>query len=136
MKKIQFKNNEAPYLSAENLNQLQNNVEDATQRDITTDGEPVKCGYQIDRKDVYVVRKSFATSSSKTSNSKGITISDLGYEEIINVNGTATDTSGANHILLTGNIALTYDNNNLVIWFNNATAVSYSGYINIYFTKA
>ena len=29
MEKIQFKNNEAPYLSAENLNQLQTNIETA-----------------------------------------------------------------------------------------------------------
>jgi hypothetical protein len=29
MEKIQFKNNEAPYLSAENLNQMQDNIEEA-----------------------------------------------------------------------------------------------------------
>ena len=134
MEKIQFKNNEAPYLSAENLNQLQTNMETAIseekQQDITTDGEPVKCGYKIDGKDVYVVRRSFETSGSTTNNSKGVSISDLGYSDIIKVDGKTNQ-----GFLLGGAMEITYDANNLVIWFNNQETKSYSGYINIYFIK-
>lgn len=44
-------------------------VKERTHEDITTDGSPAKCGYKIDNKDVYVVRKSggyLPDTSSKT----------------------------------------------------------------------
>lgn len=130
MEKINFVNNSEPYLSAENLNQMQDNMENATQRNITTDGEPVKCGYQIDGKDVYVARRSFATSSSETNNSTSIDISDLGYSEISEISGISN-----RGVLLGDRQAVTYDTRSLSIWFNNDTALSFEGKVMIYFTK-
>ncbi|MBQ9023820.1 MAG: hypothetical protein IJ105_01210 [Bacilli bacterium] len=44
-------------------------VKERTHEDITTDGSPVKCGYKVDNKDVYVLRKNggyLPNNSSKT----------------------------------------------------------------------
>lgn len=60
MEKINFQDlpiTETP-INSSNLNLLQDNIENAIdeikQPDLTTNGEPVKCGYKIDDKDVYV----------------------------------------------------------------------------------
>lgn len=92
MEKINFANNSEPYLSAENLNQMQTNMENAidevdkkTQQDITTNGDPVKCGYKIDDKDVYVKRVYFgnlpAENLGKTI-STGLDMSKINIEDI------------------------------------------------------
>lgn len=91
MEKITFVNNSEPYLSAENLNQMQDNFEEATHRDITTGGEPVKCGYQIDGKDAYVLHKSFGSMPNATSKTYdiGININTVNIIDIT-IKGVAT----------------------------------------------
>ena len=85
MKKINFVNNEAPYLNAENLNQMQNNMEDATHRDITSGGNPVKCGYKVDGKDVYVIKRTLNTGTHSQWNDVNLGITNC---KIIKVVGT------------------------------------------------
>lgn len=65
MEKIIFVDNETK-ANAETFNIMQDNMENATQRDITTNGEPVKCGYKIDGKDVYVKRINIGTLPNNT----------------------------------------------------------------------
>ena len=90
MQKINFKNlpDTSTPLNASTLNQMQDNIESAIEDvedtiptivddriqnkvhgDVVTDGSPVKCGYKVDNKDVYVLRKNggyLPDTSSKT----------------------------------------------------------------------
>ena len=52
MKKIDFVNNDAPYLSAENLNQMQDNIEEAIEEHYSTE-ETFTGKYWIDGKKIY-----------------------------------------------------------------------------------
>ena len=112
MEKITFVNGQEPALNGTNLNQLQTNVEDAINtlqanvedeiteatntlqtninnikhEDITTNGEPVKCGYKIDGKDVYTKRVS-GTFDGSSSTQVITNLSSLNYTPIdFNVN--------------------------------------------------
>ena len=90
MQKINFKNlpDTSTPLNASTLNQMQDNIENAIEDaedtiptvvddriqnkvhgDVVTDGSPVKCGYKVDNKDVYVLRKNggyLPNTSAKT----------------------------------------------------------------------
>lgn len=53
MKKIQFVNNSEPYLSAENLNQMQSNIEEAIEEKQTYSTEEIIIGKWVDGKLLY-----------------------------------------------------------------------------------
>lgn len=65
MKKIDFVNNDAPYLSAENLNQMQDNIEEAI-GDTYSTKETFTGKYWIDGKKIYrkVVNMGYMPNSS------------------------------------------------------------------------
>ena len=118
------------------FNQLQTNIEDVTQRDITTDGEPVKCGYKVDGKDVYVKRVNYGTMPNATSKevSHGLDITKI---TVLKVEGIAR----ANNIYLNLPHATTdKDTDIMFINWNNVYIRSgidrseFTAYIYIYFT--
>lgn len=90
-----------------------------------------RVGTWIDGKPIYRIVKSFATATSKTNNSATISISTLNVDNMINIYGS---TSG-NFMLLGDSQAITWNANNITIYFNNSSAYSVSGYITIEYTK-
>lgn len=90
-----------------------------------------RIGTWINDKPIYRIVKSFATATSKTNNSATISISTLNVDNMINIYGS---TSGK-FMLLGDSQAITWDANNITIYFNNSSAYSVSGYITIEYTK-
>jgi hypothetical protein len=140
MKKINFVNNSEPYLSSENLNQMQNNMEDATHRDITSGGNPVKCGYKVDGKDVYVKRINFGALPNNTNITKPTGI-DLTTKSIIKIEGYCKHNSSsigfplpfAHPLNLSYSIMVNIDaSGNLVVTTASDRSV-YNGWFNIYY---
>lgn len=140
MKKINFVNNSEPYLNAENLNQMQNNMEDVTQRDIVTDGTPVKCGYKIDGKDVYVKRINFGALPNNTNIAKPTGI-DLTTKSIIKIEGYCKHDSTsigfplpfAHASNLSYSIMVNIDTNGNIVVTSASDRSNYNGWFNIYY---
>ena len=83
MEKIEFVNNQPPYISAENLNQLQDNVENAINEVNTYSTEEVKTGAKwIDGKPIYRKTFSFDNINIDISNynwARQLNLSDFSY---------------------------------------------------------
>lgn len=140
MEKIDFSNNQAPFIDADNLNLMQNNVENVTQRDITTDGEPVKCGYKIDGKDVYVKRVGCGNLPNATTNkiASGLFSTDIKIVKPLSGEGNAS--SGYSiplpyvSTVQTSCIGLTFLNTGEISIATGFDYSAYIGYVDIYFT--
>lgn len=103
MNKIEFVNNQAPALSAENLNQMQDNMEDAINEGIeestyasnTYSTTETRIGTWIDGKPIY--RKVYTINLSASDRSTTITIPNSiisNVKEIIAINGMVKGTYG------------------------------------------
>ena len=116
-----------------NFNELKNKIINSKQSDIVTGGNPVKCGYQIDSKDVYVKRVDFG----ELPNNEGKLVpSGLNAKEInlIEITGACKSSSGGYQ-----NSLNSYDIRAQLIETNLSltTKENYTGfigYVNIYFT--
>ena len=93
MKKINFVNNDAPYLSAENLNQMQDNIEEAI-GDTYSTGETFTGKYWIDGKKIYrkVINLGNLPNATVQRYSIGLTLSQI---NIINTYGMARNSDGS-----------------------------------------
>lgn len=108
-----------------------------TQQDITTNREPVKCGYKIDGKDVYVKRINIGALPNATHNDVSSGLSNITINKLEGAGIRTTDD-------LT--IAIPYAAPNFLVaamYMPSTNAVritaqsdmsAYIGYINIYFT--
>ena len=74
MEKINFSNNQAPYLSAENLNQLQTNIENAIQTSEIYSTEEQVIGTWIDGKPLYRKVVQFTIGAINTDNQHSLGI--------------------------------------------------------------
>ena len=139
MEKINFANNSEPYLSAENLNQMQENIEEAIQKDITTDGDPVKIGYAIDGKDVYVKRIKLGNlpNAGQIEYPTGLIFGDI---TIVDDKINAINESTGGYFDLPYIVSDSYiykqfiSANNTIRIITNTDRSSLIGYANIYFT--
>lgn len=156
MEKINFVNNSEPYLSAENLNQIQNNVEieineiknnnllntnkinEINDKFVFSKDEKI-IGKWINGKNIYrKVIESNVASMGQTN----ISVADLNYEIIwvnqgksFNQYDGATTSSGINWYNGSSDYGLAYINtsNNLVLKNNSSSARKY--YVTIEYTK-
>lgn len=81
MKKIEFKNNDAPYLSAENFNQMQDNIEEAIEEQSTYSTKEQVIGIWKDGKLIY--RKVVEFTTALVSGDNTINISTPNIDKLI-----------------------------------------------------
>lgn len=93
MKKITFVNDSEPYLSAENLNQLQDNIEEHIDGVTSYSTTEQIIGTWIDGKPIY--RKVINVNSLPEATRTTITL-DINYNKIITIRGMASN--GTTHI--------------------------------------
>ena len=82
MKKINFVNNDAPYLSAENLNQMQDNIEEAI-RDTYSTEETFTGKYWFDGKKIY--RKVIIGTTPSSNDTQMLYLDNV--EELVDLKG-------------------------------------------------
>ena len=144
-----YPNTETP-IDAGNLNfnfseldqKIDDEVTNNTQIDYTTDGNAVKCGYQIDGKDVYVKRIFCETFPNNTNKTWPIGI-DLSKNTIIKVEGyckSKTNNVGfalpfANPKTLEMSIMVNLTNDNNINVTTGIDRSAYDGWFNTYFIE-
>ena len=132
-------------ITAENMNEIKtvvNNfindvISNRIQQDITTNGNPVKCGYKIDNKDVYVKRYSSPFNGQTATFAYGlenITITDIsGYYANANFSSVFPLPSIRTHFAdYTTEIYIA--NGNVNINTANVGRDGFTAYVYIYFT--
>lgn len=140
MKKINFVNNDAPYLNAENLNQMQDNIEEAI-GDTYSTKETFTGKYWIDGKKIYRKVIDIGTLPNAAYKEVEHGISDLDLAIDIRLIGKTL--TGAR---FTGNLTGTsgvYDNRTIVTRINsthvqfasNIDSSNHSGYVILEYTK-
>ena len=130
-----------------NFSDLDQKIDDEiannTQIDYTTGGNAVKCGYQIDGKDVYVKRIFCETFPNNTNKTWPIGI-DLSKNTIIKVEGyckSKTNNVGfalpfANPNTLGMSIMVNLTNDNNINVTKGSDRSAYAGWFNIYFIQS
>ena len=141
MKKIDFKSlpDTSTPLNPKNLNQLQTNVEEAineVDNKFNYSTEEIVVGTWFGR-NRYGKLIQFNTPSNITNNSVTINVSDLNIDNLTGFFGVVIDQSGVSHVILgdTQSVTLSADKRQMVIWFNNSSAKSYTGEVVIKYTK-
>jgi hypothetical protein len=138
MKKINFVNNDAPYLSAENLNQMQDNIEEAIGDTYSTE-ETFTGKYWIDGKKIY--RKVINVGNLPNADVKNINHNIVGLENITFSYGNASN--GSTHINLPNvhaadlisQVAM-FVTNELIRITTGSDRSTYIGYVILEYTKA
>ena len=106
-----------------------NAVKQHIQQDIVTGGEPVKCGYKIDGKDVYVKRIQSGNLGDNTSTTIPTGLTNV---TIIEVTGNANN--GSTYIGLAGYNDEVYYNTSNIMWNTKTNRTAFKAYLNVYFT--
>lgn len=132
--KVNLKNN--LILKSENIEYNDNTLKNHLDKEINivTDGEPVKAGYKVDGKDVYIKRINLGTLPEANS---GKSVAD-GLEHtkiiIIKIEGFATNTSGDYQNTLSGyDTRFTVNPNGLSISIKNENYTAFTGVADIYY---
>ncbi len=134
--KVNLKNN--IILKSENIEYNNDTLKNYLDKEINiiTDGEPVKAGYKVDGKDVYIKRVNLGTLPTAGS---GKTIEDgLTHTAIkcLDIRGFATDGDGNYQNTLNGyDTRLTLNPNGLSISIKNENYTAFTGVADIYFIE-
>ena len=139
MEKITFVNNSEPYLSAENLNQLQTNIENAIRETYST--TEVKTNKMwVDGKSIYSKAIPITMQSSAEQKNYDIGISDL--NSICNFYGIIYNSTNSTRPLpfidandITNNIRMDIQNGTTLRITTGAGWSDYTGYVVIEYTK-
>ena len=110
------------------------------QQDYILDGNPVKCGYKIDNKDVYVKRINFGSLPNATSKSVATGI-NFNNHTLIKIEGIAKYSGNAiafalpfaHPSRLDFSIMVNIDASNNIVVTTGTDRSSYLGYFNIYY---
>lgn len=105
------------------------NYEKVEDTDIITNGNPVKCGYKIDGKDVYVKRIQSGNLGDNTSTTIPTNLTNV---TIIEVTGNANN--GSTYIGLAGYNDEVYYNTSNIMWNTKTNRTAFKAYLNVYFT--
>lgn len=126
---VNFINDSEPYLSAENMNEIQKGNVYSTNE--------IEIGRWIGGEPLYRKVILFNTPSNITGNSVAINIPELNIDSLTKFAGIAIDQNGGVFVILgdTQAVTLSADKRQLVIWFNNDSAKSYTGHVIIEYTK-
>ena len=146
MEKITFVNNSEPYLSAENLNQLQTNIENAIKETYSTTKETYSTAevktnkIWVDGKSIYRKAIPITMQSSAEQKNYDIGISDL--NSICNFYGIIYNSTNSTRPLpfidannITNNIRMDIQNGTTLRITTGASWSGYTGYVVIEYTK-
>lgn len=141
MKKINFVNNDKPYINADNLNKLQNNVEagitDAINETVETiNNKDITIGNEVETDEVVGEKRVYKKRIKFASGSEGYQNTGLSNCTLINWNGYGYNASGYG-ASCPGDINMQVQNVNKLdkVYFNGAIKDGYTPIITFWYTK-
>ena len=141
MVKINFVNNDKPYINADNLNKLQNNVEAGitnaiNETVVTINSKNITIGNEVETDEVVGEKRVYKKRIKFASGSEGYQSTGLSNCKLINWSGYGYNTSGYG-VSCPGDINMQVENVNKLdrVYFTGAIKSGYTPIITFWYTK-